>query len=41
MEQDLHVRFHRRLEWVTESMSCDGKPIAHVWLAVLSPEEDL
>jgi hypothetical protein len=41
MKQDLHLRPHRRVAPVTESMSCDGKSIAHVRLAALSPEVDL
>jgi len=41
MRQDLHLQADRRAAQVTESMSCDGKPIAHVRLAALSPEVDL
>jgi hypothetical protein len=41
MKQDLHLRADRRAAQVTESMSCDGKPIAHVRLVALSPEVNL
>ena len=41
MKQDLHLQADRRAAQVTESMSCDGKPIAHVRLVALSSEVDL
>jgi len=38
MKQDLHLRSHRPAAQVTESTSCNGKPIAHVRLAASSSE---
>jgi hypothetical protein len=33
MKQNFHLRSDAHMAQVTESMSCDGKPIAHVPLA--------